>query len=156
MSPVVTTAAGCQLVATCDLAVAGTAAKFCTPGVDIGLFCSTPMVALTRAVAPKRAMEMLLLGDMIDAETAATWSLVNRVVPAENLLDAARALAGDMLSCVPEMLLRYKSIIDDGFALPFGEGMALEQARSREFNAGVGAAAVEARREAVRARNRGD
>ena len=59
-----------------------------------------------------------------------------------------------MLSCVPEMLVRYKAIIDDGFALPFGEGMQLEKARSREFNAGVGAEAIEARREAVRARNR--
>jgi enoyl-CoA hydratase len=76
------------------------------------------------------------------------------VVPAEGLIDAARQLAGDMLSCVPEMLPRYKAIINDGFALPFGEAMQLEKARSSEFNAGVGAAAVEARREAVRARNR--
>lgn len=74
------TAAGCQLVATCDLAVAGTSARFCTPGVDIGLFCSTPMVALSRNVPRKRAMQMLLLGDVIDAETAADFGLVNTVV----------------------------------------------------------------------------
>ena len=74
------TAAGCQLVATCDLAVASTEAKFCTPGVNIGLFCSTPMVALARNVPRKRAMEMLLLGDMIDAAEAAGYGLVNRAV----------------------------------------------------------------------------
>jgi enoyl-CoA hydratase/carnithine racemase len=77
----VATAAGCQLVATCDLAVAGSAAKFATPGVNIGLFCSTPMVALSRNVSRKRAMEMLLLGEMMDAGDAAAFGLVNRVVP---------------------------------------------------------------------------
>ena len=74
------TAAGCQLVATCDLAIASSAAGFCTPGVNIGLFCSTPMVALTRNVAPKHAMEMLLTGDTITAEEARRIGLVNRVV----------------------------------------------------------------------------
>src|SRR5665213_3627962 len=76
----IATAAGCQLVATCDLAVASSDAKFATPGVKIGLFCTTPMVALTRAIGRKRAMEMLLTGEMIDARTAADWGLVNRVV----------------------------------------------------------------------------
>jgi len=89
----VATAAGCQLVATCDLAMAAPQAKFATPGVRIGLFCSTPMVALTRAVGRKRAMEMLLTGDFIDAQTAADWGLVNRVVPSENLHNAATELA---------------------------------------------------------------
>jgi enoyl-CoA hydratase/carnithine racemase len=87
------TAAGCQLVATCDLAVASAAARFCTPGVNIGLFCSTPMVALSRNVAPKHAMEMLLLGDMIPAEEALRMGLVNRVVPAGEELAVAQALA---------------------------------------------------------------
>jgi enoyl-CoA hydratase/carnithine racemase len=77
----VATAAGCQLVAACDLAVASTRASFATPGVRIGLFCSTPMVALTRAIGRKRAMEMLLTGDAIDAQTALAWGLVNHVVP---------------------------------------------------------------------------
>ncbi len=82
------TAAGCQLVASCDLAVAADDARFATPGVNIGLFCSTPMVALSRNVTRKHAMEMLLTGDMIDAATAERIGLVNRVVPAAEL-DAA-------------------------------------------------------------------
>ncbi|HEY1977562.1 MAG TPA: enoyl-CoA hydratase [Candidatus Baltobacteraceae bacterium] len=89
----VATAAGCQLVATCDLAVASTQATFATPGVRIGLFCSTPMVALTRAVGRKRAMEMLLTGDSIDAETARDWGLVNRVVPPDEVHAEAVELA---------------------------------------------------------------
>jgi enoyl-CoA hydratase/carnithine racemase len=87
------TAAGCQLVATCDLAVAAEAARFATPGVKIGLFCTTPMVALTRAVGRKHALEMLLTGAPIDARTAMEWGLVNRVVPASELDAATRALA---------------------------------------------------------------
>jgi enoyl-CoA hydratase/carnithine racemase len=86
------TAAGCQLVATCDLAVAGASARFATPGVNIGLFCSTPMVALTRAVGRKRALEMLLTGTPIDAQTAAEWGLVNRVVPDADLAAATHQL----------------------------------------------------------------
>jgi enoyl-CoA hydratase/carnithine racemase len=86
----VATAAGCQLVAACDLAVAAADARFATPGVRIGLFCSTPMVPLSRAVGRKRALEMLLTGDFVDAQTALEWGLVNRVVPAEEL-DAAVA-----------------------------------------------------------------
>ncbi|MFN2450202.1 MAG: enoyl-CoA hydratase [Candidatus Baltobacteraceae bacterium] len=81
----IATAAGCQLVASCDLAVAAEGARFATPGVRIGLFCTTPMVALTRAIGRKRAMEMLLTGEFIDAATAAQWGLVNRVVPAGRL-----------------------------------------------------------------------
>lgn len=88
----IATAAGCQLVATCDLAVASTEAKFATPGVRIGLFCSTPMVALTRAIGRKRAMEMLMTGDFIDARTAAEWGLVNHVVPPEQLHEQALTL----------------------------------------------------------------
>lgn len=87
------TAAGCQLVASCDLAVASEEAAFATPGVKIGLFCTTPMVALTRAVGRKRALEMLLTGDAIDARTAAEWGLVNRVVPAGCLREETRKLA---------------------------------------------------------------
>jgi enoyl-CoA hydratase/carnithine racemase len=89
----IATAAGCQLVASCDLAIASTDAKFATPGVRIGLFCTTPMVALTRAVGRKRAMEMLLTGDFIDAATAADWGLVNRVVEPQRLHDEVMALA---------------------------------------------------------------
>jgi enoyl-CoA hydratase/carnithine racemase len=84
----IATAAGCQLVAACDLAVAATGTRFATPGVKIGLFCSTPMVPVSRAVGRKRAMEMLLTGEPIDAATALDWGLINRVVAAEDL-DAA-------------------------------------------------------------------
>jgi enoyl-CoA hydratase/carnithine racemase len=89
----VASAAGCQLVATCDLAVASSAAKFATPGVDIGLFCSTPMVALSRNVPRKAAMEMLLTGDMVAADHAARIGLVNRVVAPGQERAAALALA---------------------------------------------------------------
>jgi len=92
----VATAAGCQLVATCDLAVAAADARFATPGVNIGLFCSTPMVALTRAVGRKAAMEMLLTGKRIDADTAQAIGLVNRVVPHEGLRDAVDGLAREI------------------------------------------------------------
>lgn len=89
----IATAAGCQLVATCDLAVASEASKFATPGVRIGLFCTTPMVALTRAIGRKRALEMLLTGAPIDATTAMGYGLVNRVVGSERLRDETYALA---------------------------------------------------------------
>jgi enoyl-CoA hydratase/carnithine racemase len=89
----VATAAGAQLAATCDLVVAAETAKFCTPGVDIGLFCTTPGVALARAMPRKHAMEMLLLGEMIPAAEAHRMGLVNRVVPSGHALAAALALA---------------------------------------------------------------
>ncbi len=89
----IATAAGCQLVASCDLAIASSESKFATPGVRIGLFCSTPMVALTRAIGRKRALEMLVTGTPIDATTAADWGLVNRVVPADRLREESLTLA---------------------------------------------------------------
>jgi len=95
------TAAGCQLVATCDLAIASEKAAFGTPGVKLGLFCTTPMVALSRAVGRKRALQMLLSGEMIDAATAADWGLVNRVVPANVLTEETRKLAEKVASASP-------------------------------------------------------
>jgi enoyl-CoA hydratase/carnithine racemase len=89
----IATAAGCQLVATCDLAISSDQASFATPGVRIGLFCTTPMVALSRAVGRKRAMEMLLTGKVVDPATAAEWGLVNCVVPAAELEAETRRLA---------------------------------------------------------------
>lgn len=89
----VATAAGCQMVAACDLAIAGDEAQFATPGVNIGLFCSTPMVALSRNVSRKHAMEMLLTGELIDASEAARIGLVNRMVPKGTALTEALALA---------------------------------------------------------------
>src|SRR5579884_1365976 len=88
----IATAAGCQLVAACDLAVAAEGTRFATPGVKIGLFCSTPMVPVSRAVGHKRAMQMLLTGEPIDAETALHWGLVNRVVAPDQLEDAVQEL----------------------------------------------------------------
>jgi enoyl-CoA hydratase/carnithine racemase len=97
----VATAAGCQLAATCDLVVASEDARFATPGVKIGLFCSTPMVALSRAIGQKRAMQMLLTGEFISAEEALTEGLVNKVVPAEELETTTRKLAGQIAEASP-------------------------------------------------------
>jgi enoyl-CoA hydratase/carnithine racemase len=95
------TAAGCQLVATCDLAIASTSAVFATPGVKIGLFCTTPMVALTRSIGRKRALQMLLTGEPVDAITAAEWGLVNDVVPGVELEEATRKLARKVVEASP-------------------------------------------------------
>src|SRR6516164_2266006 len=92
----IATAAGCQLVAACDLAVAAEEAAFATPGVKIGLFCTTPMVALTRSIGRKRALQMLLTGEMVDALTAAEWGLVNQVVPQAELAAATARLAAQI------------------------------------------------------------
>jgi len=97
----VATAAGCQLVAACDLAVAAEEATFATPGVRIGLFCTTPMVPLVRAIAPKAALEMLVTGKPISARRALELGLVNRVVPAAQLDDAVRELTDAMLAASP-------------------------------------------------------
>jgi len=100
----VATAAGCQLVATCDLAIAAEEASFATPGVRIGLFCTTPMVALSRAIGRKRALEMLLTGDMVPAKTALGWGLINKVVPAAALREETRALAARIAQASPVTL----------------------------------------------------
>lgn len=121
----VATAAGCQLVATCDLAVASTEATFATPGVRIGLFCSTPMVALTRSVGRKRAMEMLLTGESIDAETAREWGLINRVVPPDELHAEALELARKIASAS-------RVIVGIGKAA-FYRQIDLEQSRAYEY-----------------------
>ncbi len=94
----IATAAGCQLVAACDLAIASEDARFATPGVRIGLFCSTPMVEVSRTIGRKRALEMLLTGELIDAPTAAEWGLINRVVPLAELAGQTQALATQITS----------------------------------------------------------
>ena len=101
----IATAAGCQLVASCDLAVAATDARFATPGVNIGLFCSTPMVALSRNLSHKAAMEMLLLGEMVDAEDALRLGLLNRVVPADQVVNQAVAF-GRAIASKPSRTLK--------------------------------------------------
>lgn len=106
-------AAGCQLVATCDLAIAADTARFSTPGVKIGLFCSTPMVALSRAIGRKRALQMLLTGDLIDAATAAEWGLINAAVPADRLADTVADLASRIASASAETLTTGKRAFYD-------------------------------------------
>jgi enoyl-CoA hydratase/carnithine racemase len=98
------TAAGCQLVAACDLAVASDQAWFATPGVKIGLFCSTPMVPITRLIGRRRALQMLLTGEPIDAPTALEWGLVNQVVSPDDLDDAVDALAHQVLRFSPHVI----------------------------------------------------
>ena len=98
------TAAGCQLVAACDLAVASEDARFATPGVKIGLFCSTPMVPITRAIGRKRAMHMLLTGSPIDATTALGWGLVNEVVPRNDLEETVAGLAAQIMRYSREVI----------------------------------------------------
>ena len=115
------TAAGCQLVAACDLAVASETARFATPGVRIGLFCTTPMVEVARVVGRTRAMEMLLTGDPIDAPTALSWGLVNRVVPAGELEGAAAALAARVASASGDTLAIGKPAVSENLDLPLEE-----------------------------------
>jgi enoyl-CoA hydratase/carnithine racemase len=120
----VASAAGCQLVATCDLAGAGAGARFATPGVNIGLFCSTPMVALSRNVSRKRAMEVLLLGEMLEADAAADYGLVNRVVPAENALTEALAMANIIASKSPATVAVGKETFYRQLEMPVAEAYA--------------------------------
>lgn len=100
----VATAAGCQLVASCDLAVAARSSWFATPGVQIGLFCSTPMVPVSRAVGHKRAMQMLLTGEQINADTAVEWGLINQSVPDEDLDEAVESLVSKILRFSPRTI----------------------------------------------------
>jgi enoyl-CoA hydratase/carnithine racemase len=120
----VATAAGCQLVASCDLAVAADTARFATPGVNIGLFCSTPMVALSRAVGRKAAMEMLLTGDLVDAARARELGLVNRVVPEAGLDAAVAALAGQIAAKSPLTLAIGKAAFYRQAELPLADAYA--------------------------------
>ena len=108
------TAAGCQIVATADLAIAAEGVRFATPGVNIGLFCSTPMVALTRNIGRKQAMEMLLTGETIDAAAAERFGLINRAVPAAALDAAVLALARHRLEIPPHPRLRQGSLLPPG------------------------------------------
>ena len=120
----VAVAAGCQLVATCDLVVASEKAVFGTPGVKIGLFCSTPMVAVSRVVGRKRALQMLLTGQVIDARTAADWGLVNEVVAPEDLEEATLALARQVAAASPLTLRIGKQAFYRQIDLPQAEAYA--------------------------------
>jgi enoyl-CoA hydratase/carnithine racemase len=138
-------AAGCQLVATCDLAVASRSAKFATPGVDIGLFCSTPMVALSRNVARKHAMEMLLTGEMISAEDAARIGLVNRVVESGAERQAALSLADVIVSKSSHVIGIGKAAFYRQIELPLAQAYAytsevmIENLMASDAEEGIGA-----------------
>jgi enoyl-CoA hydratase/carnithine racemase len=119
------TAAGCMLVAACDLAVAGEAAQFCTPGVQIGLFCSTPMVPLARNLSPKHALEMLLTGDRITAPEAFRFGLVNRVVPRGQALPEAIALAARIARQSPQAIRSGKRAFYRQREMPLAQALAL-------------------------------
>jgi enoyl-CoA hydratase/carnithine racemase len=141
----VATAAGCQLVASCDLAVAGADARFCTPGVHIGLFCSTPMVALSRSVSNKHAMEMLLLGEMADAATAHCYGLVNRVTEAGGALAEARRMAAVIASKSPltvktgkQAFYRQREMTLDA-AYRYASEVMTENMLARDAEEGIGA-----------------
>ncbi|MFO1329304.1 MAG: enoyl-CoA hydratase [Rubrivivax sp.] len=147
---------GFELALACDVLLASSEARFADTHARIGVAPGWGLSQkLSRAIGPYRARELSFTGNWVSAEQAAAWGFVNRVLPPGQLMPAARALAADMLSTVPDMLPRYKAVIRDGYALAFGEAMALERNRSRAFNAEVRADAVEQRREQVRARNRG-
>jgi enoyl-CoA hydratase/carnithine racemase len=141
----VATAAGCQLVAACDLAVASTRASFATPGVRIGLFCSTPMVALSRAVGRKRSLEMLLTGDPIDAKTALEWGLVNRVVEPAGLHEVTLALARRIAAASGTIVsigkaAFYKQIdLDEAAAYDYTKDVMVRNALEADAREGIGA-----------------
>ena len=121
----VATAAGCQLVAQCDLAVAADNARFAASGINLGLFCSTPAVPLSRNLSRKRAAEMLFTGEFIEAETALDWGLVNRVAPAERLLETAHELANNLKSKPREILALGKALfyrqLEHGLAAAYAD-----------------------------------
>jgi len=131
------TAAGCQLVAACDLAVASADAWFATPGVKIGLFCSTPMVPLTRVIGRRRALKMLLTGESIDAATALAWGLVNDVVPPEQLDPAVDALVTQILQFSPRVIGLGKHVFYEQVDVDEGAAYALTRV-TMAANAGDG------------------
>jgi enoyl-CoA hydratase/carnithine racemase len=141
----IATAAGCQLVASCDLAVAGESSQFATPGVNIGLFCSTPMVALSRNLGRKQAMEMLLLGEMLPAARALEFGLINRVAPDGEVMDAALGLAEVIASKSPLILRIGKEAFYAQAEMKLGEAydyaskVMAENMMARDAEEGIGA-----------------
>lgn len=146
---------GFEVALACDIRIASTNARFADTHARVGVMPGWGLSQkLSRLIGISRAKELSLTGNFLDAETACSWGLVNRVVAPGDLLPAAQALARDIASADPAMVRAYKSLIDDGYALPFGEAMALEQERSSAANRAVSADDVEARRIAVMERGR--
>lgn len=146
---------GFEVALACDIRIASTGARFADTHARVGVMPGWGLSQkLSRLIGPSRAKELSLTGNFLDAETACGWGLVNRVVAPAKLLPAAQALARDIASADPAMVRAYKALIDDGYALPFGDAMALEQERSSAANRSVSADEVEARRLAVMERGR--
>jgi len=147
---------GFEVALACDILIASENARFADTHARIGIMPGWGLSQkLSRLVGISRAKELSLSGNFLDAKTACEWGLVNRVVPASELLDAACKLAGDIATADPAMVCAYKKLIDDGFARSFGEGKALEHQLSSTANSRVSADDVEARRRAVMERGRG-
>jgi enoyl-CoA hydratase len=146
---------GFELALACDVLLAADTARFADTHARVGVMPGWGLSQkLSRAIGIYRAKELSLTGNFLSAQQAADWGLVNRVLPQAELLPAARKLAEDMLSTIPEMLVAYRRLIDDGFASTFGEGLRLEVERARDANRAVTPDSIEARRQAVQARGR--
>jgi enoyl-CoA hydratase len=146
---------GFELALACDLLIASTEARFADTHARVGIMPGWGLSQrLSRLIGIGRAKELSLTGNYLSAADAAAWGLVNRVVPPDELLPACRALARDMLSCVPEVMRAYKRVIDAGFATTFAEGLRLETEANREHARRVSPADIAARRADVQARGR--
>lgn len=147
---------GFELALMCDVLLASENAKFADTHARVGIMPGWGLSQrLSRLIGISRAKELSLTGNFLDAQTAERWGLVNRVYKAEELLPAAIQMAHDMASCQPDMLQKYKKVIDDGYAIGFGEAMKMEVERSKEHAASVTADSVEEARKAVTERGRG-
>ena len=146
---------GFEVALACDILIASTHARFADTHARVGVMPGWGLSQkLSRLIGLGRAKELSLTGNFLGAEAARDWGLVNRVVAPEELLPAAQALARDIASADPAMVRAYRALIDDGYALPYGEALALEHARSSAANRTVSADAVEARRLTVMKRGR--
>ena len=146
---------GFEVALACDILIASENARFADTHARVGIMPGWGLSQkLSRTIGLSRAKELSLSGNFLDAATACQWELVNRVVPADELLATAKRLAHDIAGADPKMVLAYKQLIDDGYALPFGEGLALEHSRSSAANSAVSADDVEAKRRAVMERGR--
>lgn len=146
---------GFEVALACDILIASENARFADTHARVGIMPGWGLSQkLSRLIGISRAKELSLSGNFLDAQTACAWGLVNRVVAADELLPAAKQLAADIATADPAMVQAYKALIDDGFALPFGEAMALEHRTSSARNARVSGGEVEERRRAVMERGR--
>ena len=146
---------GFEVALACDILIGSENARFADTHARVGIMPGWGLSQkLARMIGISRAKELSLSGNFLDARTACEWGLLNRVVPADELLGAAKQLASDIASADPDMVQAYKALIDEGYALSFGEGMALENAKSSAANSQVDKGEVEARRLAVMERGR--